>query len=121
MAVFNAELRIPLLGSPQFGLINFPYVPLELSPFFDAGLAWTSDQSPELRWSKGNEQTPASCANSGSPLFVPPCATRIPVFSAGISARLNVLGYMIVEMYYAHPFQRPLRDWVFGVQLAPGW
>jgi len=53
--------------------------------------------------------------------FLKPCAERIPVFSAGLSFRFNVLGYMILETYVAHPFQRPRKDWVIGVQMAPGW
>jgi hypothetical protein len=41
--------------------------------------------------------------------------------STGISARVNLLGYAVIEAYYAHPFQRPGRNWVYGIQLAPGW
>ena len=43
--VGNAEFRIPLFGTPEFGLINFPVIPLEVSPFFDAGVAYTADRS----------------------------------------------------------------------------
>ena len=121
VGVFNAEFRIPLFGSPQFGLINFPYLPTELSPFFDAGISWTGDQSPIWAFEKGDDQIPSSCTQQVNARFIAPCARRIPVFSTGISARFNVLGYMILEAYYAHPFQRPGRDWVLGVQMAPGW
>ena len=41
--------------------------------------------------------------------------------SAGVSARVNVLGYAILEFYAARPFQRPTKQWVYGIQLAPGW
>jgi hypothetical protein len=35
---------------------------------------------------------------------------------------MNVLGFAILEVYAAHPFQRPgSKPWVYGVQLAPGW
>jgi hypothetical protein len=117
IGVVNAELRIPLLGTAGFGLINFPYLPLELAPFFDAGIAWTGTQEPELRWATRADDTPADCAGR----FV--CAERIPVFSTGLSARINLLGYMILETYVAKPFQRPDRrsDWVWGFQIAPGW
>ena len=121
VGVFNAEIRIPLFGGPQFGLINFPYLPLEVSPFFDAGIAWTEDQRPQLSFERGDDAAPASCANTGNTRFIAPCARRIPVFSTGVSFRFNVLGYMILEAYYAHPYQRPNRDWVLGIQLAPGW
>jgi outer membrane protein assembly factor BamA len=116
LAAFNSELRIPLFGSSAFGLIDFPYLPLEVAPFFDAGLAWTSDQAPDFSSQNGN-QVPASCDNGAH--FV--CARRIPVYSAGVSFRANVFGYMILETYIAHPFQRPQRPWVVGVQVAPGW
>ena len=123
IAVFNAELRIPVFGSPMFGLVNFPYLPLEVAPFFDAGLAWTGDQKPDLRFTTSDNTVPANCA-SGATLqgFSVPCANRIPVFSTGVTFRANILGYMILETYIAHPFQRNYdRSWVVGVQMAPGW
>ena len=102
IGVLNAELRVPLFGTEQFGLINFSFLPTELSLFGDAGVAWTSGEAPDLTYSETS-------------------AARVPVFSAGVSARFNVLGYLVVEAYYAKPFQRPLRDWHFGFQIAPGW
>jgi outer membrane protein assembly factor BamA len=101
LAVVSAELRIPVLGVPEYGLFNFPYLPLTVSPFVDAGEAWNGGQSPTL---STNQAT-----------------FRIPVVSAGVSARVNLLGYAVIEAYYAHPFQRPGRNWVYGIQLAPGW
>jgi Tol biopolymer transport system component len=102
MAVANFEIRVPLLGVSELGLINFPYLPLEVSPFFDAGVAWTSDESPDLRFDRNTPD-------------------RVPVFSTGISARMNLLGYAVLEAYYAYPFQRPHKGAHWGFQLAPGW
>ncbi len=102
IGVMNVELRVPLLGSEQFGLIDFPYFPLEIAPFFDAGVAWTQDQGPALRFDRTTSD-------------------RVPVFSTGVTARVNLLGYAVVEAYYAYPFQRPGRGGMFGFQLAPGW
>jgi hypothetical protein len=122
VAVLNTEIRIPVFGTSGFGLINFPYLPLEVSPFFDAGLAWAAGQDPDLRFTSSANATPTSCTNDFTDQgFLRPCADRIPVFSAGVSFRVNILGYMILETYVAHPFQRPTKDWVVGVQLAPGW
>jgi hypothetical protein len=103
IAVVSAELRIPVLGVPEYGLLNFPYLPLTLAPFIDAGEAWNSQSNRAftLNTNNANFQT--------------------PVISAGLSARVNVLGYAVLEAYYAHPFQRPLKNWVLGIQLAPGW
>jgi hypothetical protein len=98
----NAEIRIPLFGTDQLGLIRSPLFPIEVSPFFDAGLAWSRGDSPSLE-------------------FAQTSAKRIPVFSTGVSARANLFGFAVVEMYYAHPFQRPDKSWVLGFQFAPGW
>jgi outer membrane protein assembly factor BamA len=125
MLVANAELRIPLLGVPEYGLINFPEFATHISPFIDAGLAYTSDQHPSFRFTRN--ATTGSCAPSngsstGNPAdIIISCAERVPVISTGVSARINVLGYMIFEAYMAHPFQRPSKNWVWGFQLAPGW
>ncbi len=101
IATVSAEIRIPVFGVPEYGLINFPYLPLTLSPFIDAGEAWNSSQSPTL---STNQAT-----------------FRIPVVSTGLSARVNLLGFAVIEAYMAHPFQRPGRSWVYGIQLVPGW
>jgi outer membrane protein assembly factor BamA len=91
-----------LLGTEQLGLINFPYVATEISPFVDAGVAWTSNQSPTIEFARN-------------------ATGRVPVFSTGISARMNILGYLVLEAYYAYPFQRPEKGGHFGFQIAPGW
>jgi Tol biopolymer transport system component len=123
--VGNAEFRIPLFGTPEFGLINFPIIPLEVSPFFDAGISYTGNQSPDFRFTRDAGGTAsADCVNpssSGNSSQFIVCTDRVPVFSTGISFRANVLGYLILEAYMAHPFQRPTKNWVWGFQLAPGW
>ena len=103
IAIASAEFRIPLFGVPEYGLINFPYLPTTISPFFDAAEAWTSTLAPHLAFENANGNQ------------------RGIVSSAGVSARMNVLGYAIFEAYVARPFQRPGRGWVVGLQLAPGW
>jgi Tol biopolymer transport system component len=129
LGVFNAELRIPLIGSTEFGLLNFPFLPTEIAPFFDAGVAYTSNQPPDWRFSTNPAdaatRVAANCQNSlpqnNINAFGITCTDRIPVMSTGVSARVNFLGYMIFEAYLAHPFQRPGKSWVWGFQLAPGW
>ncbi len=102
LAVFNAELRLPLFGTREYGLVNFPTLPTELSFFFDGGVAWNKGDSPELKWDKNTTE-------------------RIPVFSAGVSARINLFGYLVTQFYLAFPFQRPTTDTEFGFVIAPGW
>jgi hypothetical protein len=118
IAVFNAEFRIPLFGTSQYGLINFPYLPLEVAPFVDAGVAWWSEQSPRFAFEREARESPGTCEGENNFLR---CVERVPVVSTGLSLRTNVLGYFVLEAFIAHPFQRPARDWVWGIQLAPGF
>ncbi len=103
VAVAKAEIRLPVLGNGDVGLLSFPWLPLTLVGFFDAGAAWTDSSYPLLTWS-----------TDPSP--------RIPVFSAGAAVRFNLLGAAVVEIYFAWPFQRPLvsGSWGFLVT-ASGW
>jgi dipeptidyl aminopeptidase/acylaminoacyl peptidase len=126
VVVANAEFRIPLFGTEGFGLVNFPFLPTEVSPFFDAGVSYTNEQGPNLRFARSADDIPANCNNavSGAEAQLQsfyPCTDRIPVFSTGVSFRFNLMGYAILEAYAAHPFQRPKKNWVWGFQLAPGW
>jgi len=102
LAVTSFEIRLPFLGVEQYGIINFPYLPTEIVLFTDAGLAWDKDHPPELVWSRSSTE-------------------RVPVVSTGVSARINILGFLVLEAYYAKPWQRPTKDWHWGFQLAPGW
>ena len=102
VGVLNAEIRVPLFGSDQLGIFKLPFLPTELSLFTDAGAAWTGSESVDFRFERNS-------------------AARVPVVSSGVSARFNLFGYTVVEVYYAHPFQRPSKSGVFGFQLSPGW
>lgn len=102
VAVANVELRIPLIGNERFGILKIPFLPTEIAPFADAGMAWSSGDSPDIRFDRNTTD-------------------RVPVFSTGISARVNLLGFAVVELYWVNPYQRPGRGRYFGFQLAPGW
>ena len=105
MALGSIEARIPLFGTDDYGLIPFQYLPTEITFFADAGVAWTAaEESINLRPSAFEFRV-----------------DRPAVTSAGISGRFNLFGYLIMEVYYAHPFQRPERGAHVGVQLVPGW
>ena len=65
-------------------------------------MAWDSENPATLKWSRTD-------------------AGRIPLASTGVSMRVNILGALIVEWYYAYPWQRPKRGWVGGFSLLPGW
>jgi hypothetical protein len=111
MAVANLELRIPLFGVPGLGLINMPFLPTEIAPFIDAGVAWWGNEVVEGETTDGRPKL----------TFDRNTSERVPVVSAGVSARFNILGYLILEAYYAYPFQRPAKGGHFGFQIAPGW
>lgn len=102
--VGNAEFRLPFSGPERLALINSNLIFSELSLFADAGVAWTSDSKPV--WKQVAE----------SP------NERIPFFSTGLSLRVNLLGAIIVEAYYALPWRGDhFEKGVFGVNFAPGW
>ena len=102
MAISNLELRYPLLGPDEFALINSRTIPTTLTTFFEGGVSWTPDDLPVIKWETQSTE-------------------RIPVFSAGASVRVNILGYLIAELYYAVPFQRPEKGGYFGFHFSPGW
>jgi outer membrane protein assembly factor BamA len=102
LALANAELRIPLFGTSGFGLIASPLPPIEIAPFVDAGVAWTKASGPV--WD-----------------FTSTSGDRTPVVSTGIASRINLFGFAVFEVYYAHPFQRPGKSGVWGFMLQPGW
>ncbi|MDT8341152.1 MAG: BamA/TamA family outer membrane protein [Longimicrobiales bacterium] len=102
LAVMNLEARVPFIGTEQFGLFNFPFLPTELSVFFDGGLTWDEDRPADLKFSTSSFE-------------------RVPVFSTGASARVNILGILVLETYYAYPFQRQEKGWHWGFNIAPGW
>lgn len=102
IGLFNAEVRVPLFGTEEYGLINARFLPTELLAFVDGGVAWTKSEQPNWEWTT----TPDS---------------RVPVFSAGIGARVNLFGYLVGQVYYAYPFQRPEQGAHFGFVIAPGW
>lgn len=102
IAVANLELRLPLLGVEGYGLIKASFLPTDLNFFVDAGTAWSKGQTPEVRFERNS-------------------IDRIPVVSAGVSARILLGGFAVLEFYYAKPFQRPKESWVTGFLIAPGW
>ncbi len=102
LAVGNVEVRVPFIGTDQFGLINLPYVPVELVAFTDAGIAWDNENPVDWKFSRSGTE-------------------RVPLFSSGFAARFNLLGIFVLEAYYAYPWERPTKGWHWGFNLAPGW
>lgn len=101
VAAGSLELRAPLLGTRNYGLINAPAVPTEFEAFLDAGTAWNGGQHPKLKFDRTTTD-------------------RVPVFSAGVGLRI-LLSYIPIEVYAAKPFQRPGKNIVYGFNIIPGW
>ena len=102
IAMASAEVRFPLFGNESLGLINFSYLPTEIALFTDVGLAWTENESPDLVFDRNSVE-------------------RVPLVSAGVSSRFNLFGSLVFEVYYAYPFQRPVKGGHWGIQFLPGW
>jgi Tol biopolymer transport system component len=103
--VSNLELRIPFTGPKALALIKSKFLFSDLNIFVDGGLAFTDFS----QLSNGTD-------GEGSP--VGPMAK--PIFTAGVSSRVNVFGQLVVEPFVARPLVRGGR-WSFGVNLLPGW
>ena len=124
LAVFNAEVRVPLFGVEGLGLINMPFLPTEISAFVDAGLAWYGSDAVACSVFTNGDDCPENAIYEPSEprlAFDRNTTDRVPVVSTGVSARVNILGYLILEAYYAYPFQRPEKGAHWGFNLAPGW
>lgn len=113
MALGSAEIRLPLLGPEVLGLSTFEYIPTDLVLFGDVGVAWTGEdfENGTLR----NSLTLQQGLNSSTEVRI-----AEPVASAGLSARVNLLGAVVFEAFYARTFQRA-QPWDFGLILRPGW
>ena len=106
IAVANVELRLPFSGPERLSLIKSRYFLTDVNLFLDAGLAWN----------KGDEiVTPRRNT-------APSANQKYPLFSTGVSMRINLLGYLVLEPYYAFPLQNGgFRNAVFGLNFVPGW
>ena len=102
--VANFEIRLPFTGPERLTVLKSSVLYTELALFFDAGLAWDNLNSPVLRWKARNN------------------TERIPVFSSGVSLRINFFGMLIIEPFYAIPYQiGGLKSAYIGLNFLPGW
>jgi Tol biopolymer transport system component len=101
VAAGSVEMRVPLFGTQEFGLINAPSVPTELFAFGDVGAAWRNGDKVKFKWATNT-------------------AERVPVASVGVGLRV-LLAYIPIEIYAAKPFQRPDRNIEYGFNIIPGW
>ncbi|NVO12104.1 MAG: PD40 domain-containing protein [Bacteroidales bacterium] len=102
--VTNFEIRLPFTGPERLTVLKSNFFYTELALFADAGIAWDSQNSPVLRWTPRND------------------TERIPVFSTGVSLRFNLFGMLVIEPFYAIPYQLGgMKSAYIGVNFLPGW
>jgi hypothetical protein len=105
MFVTNAEIRLPFTGPERLSLIRSRILFSELALFTDGGIAWGDPLSPTSD-DKGD---------------VLPSDSRF-ILSSGVSLRINLFGYLVIEPYYAIPWQNGgLKNGSFGLNFTPGW
>jgi len=97
------DIYFPLL--PPFGASQGMYgpLPVEVAFFADGGLAWNSLQQATIATS------PLGVSQASHPFD-----WRDGVASAAVALRVNLFGFAIGQLDFAHPFQRPGRGWVFS-------
>lgn len=128
VVVGNFEVRLPFTGPEQLAVVKSGLLFSDLNLFFDAGLAWNSGNKIVSNLDKkpvvpqfNLDGTPVVDQN-GQQAMGYDRNYRVPVFSAGISMRVNLFGAMILEPYYAIPFVSSRTKFgTFGLNFMPGW
>ncbi|MEJ2110824.1 MAG: hypothetical protein P8Z37_13130 [Acidobacteriota bacterium] len=97
IGVAGVEARFEILG--PLGIVPSRSIPpVQIAPFFDAGIAWTGDDTPDFF---GGD--------------------RSGITSHGASLRFNVFGYLIGQLSLVHPNDRPEKDWLWEFSFIPGF
>lgn len=91
VAVANAELRFPLVRRVELGLLPIALPPLDGLFFYDAGMAWSKNQT----------------VYGGRPADYDGNKQRYPLRSYGFGLRLNMFNYAILRWDYAVPLDQP--------------
>ena len=107
--VGNVELRFPPLGLLGLGQGLFGYLPLEAVAFADGGMAW--DPSPQFINASFDSLSTAQqqvILKQGRAFFNG--GDRKPVYSAGVGLRMNVFGYVVLELDWV-----PVQSGTWGI------
>ncbi|HXY39208.1 MAG TPA: hypothetical protein VEQ10_06035 [Vicinamibacteria bacterium] len=117
MMVGNAEVRAPLWGLIK-GRMTYGPLPIEVGAFADAGVAWYATCSGNTT-NTGFYYGPVCGVNDQKPKFLGGSQEWLTSF--GGFARLNLLGFAVIQVSLAKPLQRPYAGWVWEWTLAPGF
>ncbi len=116
IAVANFEIRLPFTGPEKLSQIKSKFFFSELNAFFDAGLAW--NQGNQIVF----QNAPDKIGTDATGNTIYNTNQRVPALSAGLSLRVNIFGYFVLEPYLAMPFNRSdVNKPVFGLGFTPGW
>lgn len=119
IAISNFEIRVPFTGPERLCLIPFKYLFTELSFFVDAGIAWNSYNKLTLDRNANKNQPLATTTDQT--INVDRAHFRYPMVSYGISLRINMFGYMVLEPYYAFIARNGAKATGLSLNFMPGW
>ncbi len=103
MLVGNFEVRLPFTGPERLAVIKSGVFFSDLNFFIDAGLIWNSGD--KISFERQADRS-----------------TRYPIFSTGISTRINLFGQIIIQPYYAFPLTLSTgTKGYFGLNFYPGF
>ncbi|MGI9044862.1 MAG: hypothetical protein ACR2GK_12195 [Gemmatimonadaceae bacterium] len=105
VAVFNAEVRFPLVRRFDIGTLPIGLPPIEGLVFYDAGLAWSKGQTVSL-------------TRPGDYDFM---LQRYPLRSFGVGLRVNLFNIAILKWDYAKPLDTPGRKPIWTFSLGPSF
>ncbi|MBS1528219.1 MAG: tolB protein precursor, partial [Bacteroidetes bacterium] len=130
IAIANFEVRLPFTGPEKLSQIKSKFFFTELNAFFDAGLAWNNNDRVEFKTNPSilgytpviDPGTGQQAVDGNGNKIYNPIYSKVPALSAGISLRINLFGYFVLEPYLAVPFNRTdISKPVFGLGFTPGW
>jgi hypothetical protein len=103
VAVANVEFRFPLIRALVLGLGPVGLPPIEGYAFYDAATAWVSGTDPVFERGVSDD-----------------LGQRGFLTSAGVGGRLNLLGYLVLQVDYVNAHQRD-RGWHWQFSIQPGF
>ena len=82
--------------------------PVEIAPFFDVGVAWRDGTTPRF-----------NCSGSPDQTLLVNCSEVVS--SVGLAGRLNLLGFLIMELDFVNPLTRPDKGWYWQFSPLPAF
>lgn len=113
IGLFGMEVRLPLSGPEKLSVIKSNFFLTELSLFLDGGIAWSD-------YAQFNGPVTDIFFENGEAVEKEVYPEIQPMLSTGVSLRVNLFGAMVLEPYLARPLQKETQ-WVFGMNIVPGW